>query len=89
LIPAESMATSSITGTSSMPCAHRLKDQQDGIAVGCVEQLLQQAQLTNVRMKMKISSKGCRGKRRRHQACDVRGQSPRGIKRKKAYLALA
>ena len=27
---------------------HRLKDQQDGIAVGCVEKLLQRAQLRNV-----------------------------------------
>ena len=27
---------------------HRLKDQQDGIAVGCVEKLLQRAQLRDV-----------------------------------------
>ena len=27
---------------------HRLKDQQDGIAVGCVEKLLQRAQLRNM-----------------------------------------
>ena len=27
---------------------HRLKDQQDGIAVGCVEELLQRAQLGNM-----------------------------------------
>ena len=37
-----------LDGTIFSGRVHRLKDQQDGIAVGCVEKFLQRAQLRNV-----------------------------------------